>query len=126
MRVRPILRPFGDSANDLLNPLPPTDPAMAAALAQAEPVTEQRQVTAKYRVTKKDGDSRISFAPVQRVHQLDTGAVTELVDIDLNLDDKLRQDFGDMKVGDEKEFTLMVTVLTGYRLPEDGVASVAG
>jgi hypothetical protein len=33
--------------------IPPMDPAMAAALAQAEPVTEQRQVTAKYRVTKR-------------------------------------------------------------------------
>ena len=41
---------------------------------------------------------RISFAPVQRLHQLDTGAVTELVDIDVNLDDKLRQDFGDMEI----------------------------
>jgi hypothetical protein len=75
--------------------VPPVDQATAAELAQAEPVTEQRQVTAKYRVTKKDGDKRISFAPVQRVHQLDTGAVTELVDIDVNLDDKLRQDLGD-------------------------------
>ena len=97
--------------------IPPMDPAAAAQFAQAEPVTEQRQVTAKYRVTKWDGDKRISFSPVQRVHKLDTGAVTELVDIDLNMDDKLRQDFGNMKVGDEKEFSLVVTVLTGYRLP---------
>jgi hypothetical protein len=102
--------------------VPPVDPATAAALAQAEPVTEQRHVTAKYRLTKKDGDSRISFAPVQRVHQLDTGAVTELVDININLNDKLRQDFGDMKVGDEKEFSLVVTIVTGYCLPGDGVA----
>jgi hypothetical protein len=97
--------------------VPPMDPATAAALAQAEPVTEQRQVTAKYRVTKKDGDSRISFAPVQRVHQLDTGEVTELGDININLNEKLRQDLGGMNVGDEKEFSMMVTVLTGYRLP---------
>ena len=53
-------------------------------------------------------------------------AVTELVDIDFNLDDKLRQDFGDMKVGDEKEFSMVVTVLTGYRLPGDGMSSAAG
>ena len=59
---------------------------------------------------------------MQRVHQLDTGAVTELVDININLNDKLRQDFGDMKVGDEKEFSLVVTVVTGYRLPGEGVA----
>jgi hypothetical protein len=106
--------------------IPPLDPAAAAAFAQAEPITEQRKITAKYRVTKRDGDSRISFAPVQRVHQLDTGAVTELVDFNFNLDDKLRQDFGDMKVGDEKEFSLVVTVVAGFRLPSEPVTNPAG
>jgi hypothetical protein len=53
---------------------------------------------------------------VQRVHQLDTGALTELVDIDINLNDKLRQDFGKMNVGDEKEFSLTVKVLIGLLL----------
>ncbi len=101
--------------------LPPMDPAAAARFAQVEPVTEQRKITAKYRVTKREGESRLSFAPVQRVQQLDAGVVTELVDIDFNLDDKLRKDFGDMKVGDEKEFSLVVTVLTGYRLPGEHV-----
>jgi hypothetical protein len=48
----------------------------------------------------------MSFAPVQRVHQLDTGELTELVDIHFNLNDKLRQDFGRMKVGDERSFRL--------------------
>ena len=89
--------------------------AMAAALAQSEPVTEQKQITARYRVTKKEGDCRMSFAPVQRVQRLDTGALTELLDIHFNLDDKLKQDFGDMEVGDEKEFSLTVQVLTGFR-----------
>jgi hypothetical protein len=84
-------------------------------LVEEEPITEEKQITAKYRVTKKEGDSRISFAPIQRVHQLDTGALTELVDIHLNLNDKLRQDFGEMKVGDEKEFSLTVRVLSGFR-----------
>ena len=106
--------------------VPPVDPATAAALAQAQPVTEQRQITAKYRVTKRDGDSRISFAPVRRVHQVEAGAVTELLDIDINLDDRLRQEFGDVKVGDEKEFSLVVTVLAGYRLPREGVAGTTG
>ena len=106
--------------------IPPMDPAMAAALAQTEPVTEQRQVNAKYRVTKRDGDSSISFSPVQRVHQLEVGAVTELDDITFNLDEKLRQEFGHMKVGDEKEFSLVVNILTGYRLPGEGVAGAAG
>jgi hypothetical protein len=98
--------------------VPRPDPA-AAALAQTEPVTEQRKIAAKYRVTKREGDSRISFAPVQRVQQLGASAVTELVDIHINLDDKLRQEFGDMKVGDEKEFSLLVTVVTGYRPRKD-------
>jgi hypothetical protein len=43
--------------------IPPMDPAAAARFAQAEPVTEQRQVTAKYRVTKRNGDSRIFVLP---------------------------------------------------------------
>jgi hypothetical protein len=97
--------------------VPPVDPVTAAAMAQAQPVTEECQITAKYRVTRKDEDSRISFAPVQRVHRLDSGSVTELLDIDINLNDKLGQDFADMEVGDEKEFFMTVTVLTGYRLP---------
>src|SRR5260370_41177396 len=67
--------------------------ATAGALAQAEPITEEKKIIAKYRVTKKEGDSRMSFAPVQRVHQLDTGELTELGDIHFNLNDKLRQDF---------------------------------
>jgi hypothetical protein len=37
------------------------------------------------------------------------------VDIHLNLNDKLRRDFGNLKIGDEKEFTLGVQVLTGFR-----------
>jgi hypothetical protein len=73
-------------------------------------------LTAKYRVTKKDGDSKISFAPVQRVDQLDTGEVTELRDFNINLNDKLRQDLGDMNVGDEKEFSMVVNFLTEYHL----------
>jgi hypothetical protein len=101
---------------------PPEDAAVTAAFAGAEPITEEKTITAKYRVMNKEGDNRMSFAPVQRVHQLDTGALTELVDIHINLSEKLRQDFGEMKVGDEKEFTLAVRVLMGYRLPgQDGL-----
>lgn len=97
--------------------------AMDSQLAGAEPITEEKTITAKYRVTKT-GDSRISFAPVQRVHRLDDGALTELVDLHINLNgDKLSRDFGAMKVGEEKEFTLNVRVLTGYRLPEQHVTS---
>lgn len=95
--------------------IPPVDATgTAGELVAAEPITEEKKITAKYRVTKR-GDGRISFAPVQRVHQLDTGTLTELVDIDINLNDKLRQDFGEMNVGDEKEFSLTVTVLIGFQ-----------
>jgi hypothetical protein len=87
----------------------------------AEPITEEKKIAAKYRVTKKEGDNRMSFAPVQRVHQLDTSELTELVDIHFTLNDKLRQDFGDLKVGDEKEFSLTVRVLTGLREPQGDV-----
>jgi hypothetical protein len=82
---------------------------------QLEPITEQKSVTGKYRVTQTAAD-RVSFAPVQRVQRLDGGGVTELVDIHLNLhDEKLRRDFGGVRVGDEKEFTLGITVVTGFR-----------
>ena len=103
------------SLNDIQIPVP--DAAAAAVLAQAEPITEEKKITAKYRVTKRDGDSRMSFAPVQRVHRLDTGELTELVDIHFNLNEQLRQDFGGMKVGDEKEFSMTVQVITGFRQP---------
>ena len=106
--------------------IPPLDPAAAAAFARAEPVIEERKITAKYRVTDRDGESRISFAPVQRVHPLDGGAVTELVDFTFNMDDKMRQDFGEMKVGDEKELSLVVKVLAGFRFPAEPAANPAG
>jgi len=106
--------------------IPPLDPAAAVAFAHAETVIEKRTITAKYRVTDRDGDSRISFAPVQRVHPLDGGAVTELLDFTFNMDDKMRQDFGEMKVGDEKEFSMVVNVLAGLRLPLEPTANPVG
>jgi hypothetical protein len=98
--------------------IPVPDLTADAAPTQAEPISEQKKITAKFRVTKKDGDSRISFAPVQRVHRLETGELTELVDIHLNLNERLRQDFDGMSVGDEKEFSMIVRVITGFRLPQ--------
>jgi len=89
-------------------------PASAEAPEELEPILEQKAVTAKYRVTKIE-ENRMSFAPVQRVHRLDGGGLTELVDLHLALPDKkLKTDFGEMKIGDEKEFTLGITVVTGY------------
>lgn len=106
--------------------IPPPDASAAATLARAEPVTEVKQITAKYRVTKKEGDERITFTPVQRVHRLDTGALTELADIHVNLNDKLRRDLGDLNPGDEKEFTLGVNVLVGFRPTQEGPSSAQG
>jgi hypothetical protein len=101
---------------------PPTGDAAEKPLT-VEPITAQKEITARYRVTKKT-DKRISLAPVQRVHRLDTGAVTELADVELNLNDKLRKDFGEMNVSDEKDFTLGVTVVVGYRpLGQDAAAA---
>jgi hypothetical protein len=68
----------------------------------------------KYRVAAA-AESTLSFAPVRRVHRWDDGALTELVDITIKLTDKIRQDFGTLNVGDEKEFTLGLKVVTGYR-----------
>jgi len=45
----------------------------------------------------------MSLAPVERTYQLDNGAVTELVDIYINLDDKLGTELCKMTVGDETE-----------------------
>ena len=90
-------------------------PESTEAPEEMEPILEQKTVTAKYRVTKTE-ENRISFAPVQRVQRLEGGGLTELVDIHLNLnDEKLKADFGGMKIGDEKEFTLGITVMTGYK-----------
>lgn len=90
-------------------------PDSTEAPEEMEPILEQKTVTAKYRVTKTE-ENRISFAPVQRVQRLEGGGSTELVDLHLNLhDEKLKADFGGMKIGDEKEFTLGITVVTGYK-----------
>ena len=79
-----------------------------------EPVIEERSITTKYRVAAA-AESTLSFAPVRRVHRWDDGALTELVDITIKLTHKMRQDFGTLNVGDEKEFTLGLKVITGYR-----------
>lgn len=86
-------------------------------IPEAVPITEERIINAKYRVIKMDGDSLIYFAPVHRAHQLDTDAVTELVDFHIILRGQNKQEFGQLNVGDEKEFSMKVTVLTGFSVP---------
>jgi hypothetical protein len=95
----------------------PTNGVPENAPQTLKPVTAERTVRAKYRVLEAS-DNRISFTPVQKQHLLDSGAITELVDIHINLNETLRSEFGKMQPGDEKEFTLNVTVLEGYeKLP---------
>ena len=100
---------------------PPVNPS-AARGPSAEPITEQRQITAIYCVKNKEGNNQISFAPKQRVHNLNGSGVTELPDLTINLNDKLREDLGHMQLGDEKEFSMLVTVVTGFRMPEAAAA----
>lgn len=95
--------------------LPPADPIGTEEIpAGMEPITAEKKITAKYRVAKRE-ESRLSFVPVQRMYQLDNGAVTELVDIDINLDDKLRLELSKLNLCDETEFSLTVNVLIGFQ-----------
>jgi len=97
----------------------PTNGGPENAAQTLKPITAERTVKATYRVVEAS-DNRISFAPVRRQHLLDSGTITELVDIHINLNETLRLEFGKLKPGDEKEFVLNVTVLEGYeKLPGD-------
>jgi hypothetical protein len=53
-------------------------------------------------------------------------AVTDLVDISINLSDKIENDLGEMKVGDEKDFSIAVRVLCGYRPKNDCETATVG
>jgi hypothetical protein len=89
------------------------------------PILEQKNITAKYRATEVS-DGKVVFVPVQRLHLLEKGAVTELCNFTFNLDAKLRRDMGEIKVGDVKEFQLTVNVITGYeKLGPDSGPSAA-
>jgi len=82
-----------------------------------KPILEQRVINAKYRAAEV-GDGRVVFVPVQKLHLLEQGAVTELCNFTVNLDEKLQKDFGQIKAGDLKDFQLTVNVLTGYENPK--------
>jgi hypothetical protein len=81
-----------------------------------KPIYEQKEVKAKYRVAEV-GVEKVLLKPFQRVHLIEECATTELPDITVNLNDKIKQSMGEMKVGDLKEFSLTITVLTGYDKP---------
>lgn len=78
-----------------------------------KPVYETKKMTTPYRVISVD-EKKISFEPSDREYRWDDGATTQLTNITVNLNDKLKRDMGEMKVGDIKEFTLEVVVLTGF------------
>jgi hypothetical protein len=84
-------------------------PDLAGVPAAARPILEQKDITAKYRATEVTDDKAV-FVPVQRLHLLEKGAMTELCDFTL----KLKRDMGQIKVGDVKEFRITVSVITGY------------
>jgi hypothetical protein len=95
----------------------PASGGSEVAAVTMKPITNERKITAKFRVIGAT-DNRISFAPVQRQHPLGNGVMTDLVDIHVNLNEKLRLEFGKLQLGDEREFTLTVTLLEGYeKLP---------
>jgi hypothetical protein len=83
--------------------------------AKVKPVCEERVINAKYRVSEVSAQ-KILFVPVRRQHLLDDGIITDLLDFGINLNDEQRKALGEMFVGDVKEFTLTVTVLTGYEV----------
>jgi len=78
-----------------------------------KPIYEQKKIKAKYKVAEVSGDKAL-FAPSQRVHLLEQGAFTELPNLTVNLSDEMKRSMGAINVGDVKEFSLNVTVLTGY------------
>jgi hypothetical protein len=89
------------------------DPAFVAG----RPILEQKNITAKYRATEVSNE-QVVFVPVQKLHLVEKGAVTELCNFTFNLDAKLKKDMGEIKVGDVKEFRLTVNVITGYEKPQ--------
>ena len=94
----------------------PTDPGPTGIRVKS--IYEHKEITAKYQVAKAS-NGKLLLVPIRRQHPLDNGAVTDLVDIGINLDDKLSQDMREMKVGDVKELSLTVTVLSGYEVAPD-------
>lgn len=84
----------------------------------AIPIYEQKKITAKFRATDVSRE-KIVFVPVQRVHLLESGEVTELPNFTMRLGDQIPNDLGALKEGDVKEFEMSVAVLAGYRSAEE-------
>lgn len=86
------------------------------AFFPGKPILEQKDITAKYRATEVT-DDRVVLVPVQRLHLLEAGSVTELSNITLKLDATLKEKMGQIRVGDVKDLRMTVNVITGYEEP---------
>ena len=82
----------------------------------SSPIHEQRTVNAKYRCVQASPDA-LSFEPVERQYRFEDGTRTELVDIRVRLNDQIRKSMGPIRVGDAKDFTLSVRILSGFEVP---------
>lgn len=101
---------------------PPPYPDVPPA---GRPIVEQKAITARYRAMEVSSD-KVVFVPVQQLHLLEKGAVTELGNFTFKLDANLKKTMGEIKVGDVKEFRLTANVITGYEnLEPDSEASAA-
>jgi hypothetical protein len=84
----------------------------------SRPIYEQHTISAKYKCTYAS-DNKLSFQPVEREHRFEDGRTTELVDITINLDEKIKTSVGPVSIGDVKDFRLGTQILAGFELPPD-------
>lgn len=80
-----------------------------------KPIYEQRKIKADYKCTYFSKD-KLKMEPVVPHHALGDGHFTDLMPIDIFLNDEIRKNVGVTKLGDVKEFTLDVQLLVGYEM----------
>jgi len=80
-----------------------------------KPIYENRKITAQFRCTYYS-ERKLRMEPVQPQHPLGDGRTTDLMPININLNDEIRRNLGVNKVGDVKEFTLDAQILAGYEM----------
>jgi hypothetical protein len=80
-----------------------------------KPIYEKRRITAQFRCTYFS-EKKLRMEPVQPQHPLGDGRTTDLMPININLNDEIRSNLGVYKVGDVKEFALDVQILAGYEM----------
>jgi len=56
--------------------------------------------------------------------RFDDGKMTELANININLNDEIRKSMGVVNVGDVKDFRLNVQILTGFEAPTASSSAV--